>query len=173
MSRLDAGKVELDIQPFDMGQAVRNSLRRAEHSASEKSIEIETCIPDEVEFVGDRSAIEKSLSIVLRNAIKFTPNDGRIAVHLHAGSSGFNIFIADTGQGMSHEAIARLGKPFEQFHSQVDNGMKGSGLGLAIAGSLVHLHSGRLKVRSRLGRGTIVQFHLPYRPHSAAAHRAA
>lgn len=62
---------------------------------------------------------------------------------------------------MSRDAIARIGKPFVQFHAQMDNGMKGSGLGLAIANSLVTLHGGRLRVRSEVGRGTIVQISLP------------
>lgn len=70
---------------------------------------------------------------------------------------------------MSREAIAHIGRPFEQFHAQVDNGMKGSGLGLAIANSLIVLHEGRLRIRSQIGRGTIVQIVLPYRSASSRA----
>ncbi|MDE2363896.1 MAG: PAS domain S-box protein [Hyphomicrobiales bacterium] len=163
MSRLDTGQIEMDSQDFDLGQAVWNSVRRIEHTASEKTISIDTRLPDVACYFGDRSAIEKSLSIVLRNAIKFTPGDGHISVRLRATTDGYNIFVADSGRGMSREAIARIGRPFEQFHSQVDNGMKGSGLGLAIANSLISLHAGDVRVRSQIGRGTIVQFHLPLR----------
>ena len=161
MSRLDAGQVALDVQAFDLGQSVHNAARRIALSAGEKSIDVETRIPSSASYIGDRSALEKSLSIVLRNAVKFTNVEGRISVRLRASASGFNIFICDSGQGMSREAIARIGKPFEQFHGQMDNGMKGSGLGLAIAHSLISLHAGRLRVRSRVGQGTIVQVFLP------------
>jgi len=98
---------------------------------------------------------------VLRNAIKFTGVDGAVSVRLRPSETGVNIYIADNGPGMTRECVSRIGRPFEQFHSNVDNGMKGSGLGLAIAHSLISLHHGKLKVRSQPGRGTIVQFHLP------------
>ena len=163
MSRLDAGQVEVDTHAFDLGQSVQNAIRRIEYAAAEKTLSLDMRAADGAYFVGDRSAIEKSLSIVLRNAIKFTPTEGRVSIRLRRGRHGYNIFVADTGQGMSREAIARIGKPFVQFHAQMDNGMKGSGLGLAIANSLVSLHAGRLRVRSQMGRGTIVQIHLPHR----------
>ena len=169
MSRLDAGQIELEAQMFDLGQSVATAGRRIDHPASEKSIAVETRAEDVAHFLGDRSAIEKSLSIILRNAVKFTAAGGRISVRLRRSPSGYNIFVADTGQGMSREAIAHIGRPFEQFHAQVDNGMKGSGLGLAIANSLIVLHEGRLRIRSQIGRGTIVQIVLPYRSASSRA----
>jgi two-component system cell cycle sensor histidine kinase PleC len=172
MSRLDAGRVEVDAHTFDLSQSVQNASRRIEHAASEKTLSLDMRVAEDAHYVGDRSAIEKSLSIVLRNAIKFT-SEGRISIRLRRARDGYSIFVADSGQGMSRDAIARIGKPFVQFHAQMDNGMKGSGLGLAIANSLVTLHGGRLRVRSEVGRGTIVQICLPHRreeaPRSAAA----
>lgn len=169
MSRLDAGQVALEAQMFDLGQSVLVAGRRVAHPASEKSISVDTRAEDASHFVGDRSAIEKSLSIVLRNAVKFTGGGGRISVRLRRSPSGYSIFVADTGQGMSREAISHIGRPFEQFHAQVDNGMKGSGLGLAIANSLIALHAGKLRIRSQIGRGTIVQIVLPARQAAARA----
>ncbi len=162
MSRLDAGQVSIDPKPFDLAQSIQSAARRVELAAGEKSIILEARSPEKLDWFGDRAAIEKSLGIVLRNAIKFTPNDGAVAIRLRPSQTGVNIYIADNGPGMSRECLARIGKPFEQFHSNVDNGMRGSGLGLAIAYSLISLHQGRLKVRSQPGRGTIVQFHLPF-----------
>ena len=163
MSRLDAGKIEIEAAAFDLSQSVQNSIRRVELAARDKAIVIDARFSGEAQYLGDRSAIEKSLSIVLRNAIKFTPADGSVSIRVRPSVDGFNIFIADNGQGMSRDCISRIGRPFEQFHGQVDNGMKGSGLGLAIANSLISLHDGSLRVRSQSGRGTIVQFHLPAR----------
>ncbi len=163
MSRLDAGQIALERNDFDLGQSVLSAIRRIELAADEKAIAIDLKRPTHAAYQGDRNAIEKSLGIILRNAVKFTGNSGAVSVRVRQTASGYNVFVADNGPGMPRECIARIGRPFEQFHSQVDNGMKGSGLGLAIAHSLITLHSGRLKVRSQQGRGTVVQFHLPAR----------
>ena len=171
MSRLDAGQISIDPKPFDLAQSLESAARRVELAAADKAIVVDTRGPARFDFFGDRAAIEKSLGIVLRNAIKFTDADGSISIRLRALESGVNIYVADNGPGMTRECLERIGKPFEQFHSNVDNGMRGSGLGLAIAHSLVALHRGRLKVRSQPGRGTIVQFHLPreaFRQQAAA-----
>lgn len=173
MSRLDAGQVSIDAKPFDLAQSVQAAARRVELAASEKSISLETRGPPILGFLGDRAAIEKSLGIVLRNAIKFTASDGAVSIRLRPSANGVNIYIADNGPGMSRDCVARIGKPFEQFHSNVDNGMRGSGLGLAIAHSLVSLHRGCLKVRSQPGRGTIVQFHLPLPADQSVRRQAA
>jgi two-component system cell cycle sensor histidine kinase PleC len=169
MSRLDAGQIALDPRSFDLAQSIQNSVRRIEAAAQEKNIEIETDCAAGVFCYGDRSAIEKSLTIVLRNAVKYNIAAGRVSVRVRPAGSGYNLFVADTGHGMSREGIARIGRPFEQFHAHVENGMKGSGLGLAIAHSLISLHAGRLKVRSQTGRGTIVQIRLPAGAASASA----
>ena len=173
MSRLDAGQVEIDASAFDLGQSVLNSMRRIEHAATEKGLDIDSKIADRAIYFGDRSAIEKSLAIVLHNAVKFTAGGGSLSIRVRTAGAGYNVFVADTGTGMSRECIARIGRPFQQFHALVDNGMKGSGLGLAIAHSLISLHGGRLKVRSKAGRGTIVQFHLPFRDAPIAEATAA
>ncbi|HMN71819.1 MAG TPA: ATP-binding protein [Rhodoblastus sp.] len=163
MSRLDAGQVAIEPKPFDLAQSMHAATRRVELAAAEKSIVVEARGPEKLDYFGDRAAIEKSMGIVLRNAVKFTGAAGAVSVRLRASETGVNIYIADNGPGMTRECVSRIGKPFEQFHSNVDNGMRGSGLGLAIAHSLISLHQGRLKVRSQPGRGTIVQFHLPIR----------
>jgi two-component system cell cycle sensor histidine kinase PleC len=72
-----------------------------------------------------------------------------------------NIAIADTGIGIPKEALARLGRPFEQVESQLTKSHQGSGLGLAIAKSLTELHQGTIRIRSTTGRGTIVVLRLP------------
>jgi two-component system cell cycle sensor histidine kinase PleC len=71
------------------------------------------------------------------------------------------VAIADTGIGIPEDALARLGRPFEQVESQLTKSHQGSGLGLAIAKSLVELHYGSMRIRSTLGRGTMVLLRLP------------
>jgi len=72
--------------------------------------------------------------------------------------------IADTGIGIAKDALAKLGRPFEQVESQLTKSHQGSGLGLAIAKSLVELHGGRMRIRSTLGKGTMVVVRLPLEP---------
>jgi two-component system cell cycle sensor histidine kinase PleC len=72
-----------------------------------------------------------------------------------------SILVEDTGIGICDNALARLGRPFEQIDSPLENGNKGSGLGLAIARSLVELHGGTLTIASRVGSGTSVCVQLP------------
>ncbi|HZM07302.1 MAG TPA: ATP-binding protein, partial [Methylocella sp.] len=129
--------------------------------ATEKEISVvaET-LPDK-RIHADRAAIEKILTILLRNAVKYTPNHGRISVRARMVQGALNIYVEDTGIGISPAPLARLGRPFEQLERTLDNGMKGSGLGLAIARSLVDLHGGSIRIRSSVGHGTIVLVHLP------------
>jgi len=70
----------------------------------------------------------------------------------------------DSGIGIAKDALARLGRPFEQVESQLTKSHQGSGLGLAISKSLIELHGGSMRIRSTLGKGTLVVVHLPFEP---------
>jgi two-component system cell cycle sensor histidine kinase PleC len=97
----------------------------------------------------------------LSNAVKFTPEGGRVTIRARGTPAWVSIAIADTGIGIPHDALARLGRPFEQVESQLTKRHEGSGLGLAIAKSLIELHHGSMRIRSTPGRGTIVLLRLP------------
>jgi two-component system, cell cycle sensor histidine kinase PleC len=161
MSRLESGRVRLEKSDFEIDGAVSAAVTAIEAIATEKEISVvaET-LPDK-HIHADRTAIEKILTILLRNAVKYTPNHGRISVRARMVQGALNIYVEDTGIGISPEPLARLGRPFEQLERTLDNGMKGSGLGLAIARSLVDLHGGSIRIRSSVGNGTIVLVHLP------------
>ena len=109
----------------------------------------------------DREAVIKALSSVLRNAVKFSPEGARVRLRTRKIGENIEIFVQDHGVGIAREALARVGRPFEQIESPLANGMKGSGLGLAIARSLVELHGGSMHIRSSLGVGTVVRIRLP------------
>jgi two-component system cell cycle sensor histidine kinase PleC len=93
--------------------------------------------------------------------VKFTPDGGRIEVRGRTRGHAVVIAIDDTGIGIPRDALKRLGRPFEQVESQHTKSHHGSGLGLAIAKSLVELHGGQMRIRSRLGAGTLVVVRLP------------
>ncbi len=161
MSRLDAGRVRLEKSEFFIDAAIDKALDGVRAWAAEKSIAIVAANLPQSKIHADRLAIERILAILLRNAVKFTREKGRIAVRCRSAPGATNIYVEDSGIGISAEALVQLGHPFEQCNSRLENGFKGSGLGLAIARSLVDLHGGSLRIRSTLGKGTIVLVHLP------------
>ena len=161
MSRLDAGRVRLEKSEFFIDAAIGKALDGVRAWAGEKSIAIGAADLPQAKIHADRLAIERVLAILLRNAVKFTAEKGRIAVRCRSMPGAMNIYVEDSGVGISAEALEQLGRPFEQCNSRLEDGFKGSGLGLAIARSLVDLHGGSLRIRSTLGKGTIVLVHLP------------
>ncbi len=161
MSRLEAGRVRLQKSDFEIDAAVAGALSEIELIAREKDIVVVAESLPGKRIHADRTALEKILTILLRNAVKFTPNEGRISVRTRLIQGALNVYVQDTGMGIAAAPLARLGRPFEQLDGALDNGMKGSGLGLAIARSLVDLHGGSMRIRSTVGAGTIVRVHLP------------
>jgi two-component system cell cycle sensor histidine kinase PleC len=99
---------------------------------------------------------------LLTNAVKFTPERGRITVRGCASSMSAYIAIKDTGIGIAPAALGRLGRPFEQVEGQLTKTYQGSGLGLAIAKSLTELHGGEMRIGSRVGVGTVVVVRIPF-----------
>ena len=99
----------------------------------------------------DRRALKQIVLNLLANAVKFTPEGGRVAVRGRASAGTATIAIEDNGIGIPKEALKNLGRPFEQVESQLTKRHKGSGLGLAIAKSLVELHGGAIRIRSTQG----------------------
>jgi two-component system, cell cycle sensor histidine kinase PleC len=161
MSRLESGRVRLQKTDFEIDAAVGAAVAAVEAIATEKEISLLAETLPNTSIHADRAAIEKILTILLRNAVKFTPNHGRVSVRTRMVQGALNIYVEDTGIGIPPAPLARLGRPFEQLDGTLDNGMKGSGLGLAIARSLVDLHGGSIRIRSSVGNGTIVLVHLP------------
>jgi two-component system cell cycle sensor histidine kinase PleC len=161
MSRLDAGRVRLEKSEFFLDAVVEKALDQVRGWAEEKAIAIEALAVPQIKLQADRLALERVLAILLRNAVKFTGERGRIAIRCRDRDNAASLYVEDNGVGISAEALQQLCRPFEQFNAKLEDGCKGSGLGLAIARSLVELHGGSLRIRSKPGRGTIVRIHLP------------
>ena len=161
MSRLEAGRVRLVKEPFAVGAAIEAAVASVAAKADSQRIAIRLDVQRETTLFADRSAVEKILVILLNNAVKYTPGDGMVMVRTRAVHGAVDLFVEDSGVGITPEAIARLGKPFEQSEQGLKDGMRGSGLGLAIARSLVDLHGGTMRIRSQPGSGTVVLVHLP------------
>jgi two-component system cell cycle sensor histidine kinase PleC len=164
MSKIEAGRLRLDFDDIPLDTLLNDAMRVVAARAEDKALEVIARISPRLRLRADRRALKQVALNLLSNAIKFTPTGGRITVRGRATNHFITLSIADTGIGIAKDALARLGRPFEQVESQLTKSHQGSGLGLAISKSLVELHGGRMRIRSTLGKGTIVVVRLPLEP---------
>jgi two-component system cell cycle sensor histidine kinase PleC len=137
--------------------------------AEDKNLVLDADIDETISVVADRRAVKQIVVNLLSNAVKFTPDGGKVMVRGRLHGDSIVLTIADTGIGIAPHSLQRLGKPFEQVESQLTKTYHGSGLGLAIAKSLTNLHGGSMRLRSRLGTGTVVCVSLPRDARKATA----
>jgi two-component system cell cycle sensor histidine kinase PleC len=161
MSKIEAGRMKLDMEQLDLSKIVAESVRVVSGRAEDKHLTLDAELESTISLVADRRAVKQIFVNLLSNAVKFTPDDGRVIVRSRVLSDSIVLVIADTGIGIAPESLRRLGKPFEQVESQLTKTYQGSGLGLAIARSLTNLHGGQMRLRSKLGTGTVVRITLP------------
>jgi two-component system, cell cycle sensor histidine kinase PleC len=169
MSRLEAGRVRLTKQAIVLDEMIGKALRLVSEQARAKDVAIDVEGAPRLTLCADERALQQILVNLLQNAVKFTPDGGRIAVRARPAAGAVNIYVEDSGIGIPKEAIRKLGQPFEQVEMEFNRRYKGSGLGLAIARSLSELHGGGLRIRSQEGVGTIVLVHLPIEAPSPLA----
>ena len=169
MSKIEAGRMKLDMESLDLSKTLAESLRVVSGRADDKNLVVSADIEGTISVVADRRAIKQIIVNLLSNAVKFTPDGGKVTVRSRLLRDSIVLMIADTGIGIAPHSLARLGRPFEQVESQLTKTYHGSGLGLAIARSLTHLHGGTMRLRSRLGTGTVVCVSLPRDGHKAKA----
>jgi two-component system, cell cycle sensor histidine kinase PleC len=163
MSKIEAGRIRLDPEPSELEPFLNDAMRVVSARANAKRLTLAARIGGGISLLADARLLKQIVLNLLANAVKFTPEGGRITIHARAARGGVSIAIADTGIGIPRDALTRLGRPFEQVESQLTKSHQGSGLGLAIAKSLVELHQGTMRIRSTLGRGTMVRLRLPSR----------
>ena len=164
MSKIEAGRIRLDFEDLALDSLLAESMRVVSTRASDKQLKLSARISPELHLRADRRALKQVALNLLSNAVKFTPAGGEVTVRGRMADNYVVLSIADSGIGIAKEALAKLGRPFEQVESQLTKSHQGSGLGLAIAKSLVELHGGRMRIRSTLGKGTLVVVHLPLKP---------
>jgi len=161
MSKIEAGHMRIQCEAVDLKPLIEESLRLTSISAEAKAIAIRQRLCDGLDMVGDRRALKQVMLNLLSNAVKFTNEGGKIELRARRLEKGVVLTIADTGIGIPQESLSKIGQPFEQVQSQYAKSKGGSGLGLAISRSLISLHGGSMRIRSQVGRGTVVSLHIP------------
>ena len=161
MARLEAGRESLTYERFGAEQAVSRAVLDIASTARQKGVAVRVDVSAEVTVEADPLAVERILTTLMRNAVKFAPEGGEVSIGAAMGAELIHFTVEDNGPGIAAENLVRLGRPFEQAGAVMINGMKGSGLGLAIANSLVELHGGTLRLQSRPDRGAAAMVTLP------------
>jgi two-component system, cell cycle sensor histidine kinase PleC len=166
MSKIEAGRIRLDPEQVELESFLNDAMRVVSGRANDKRLTLTARIGRGIRLTADHRLLKQIVLNLLSNAVKFTPEGGHITIRARATSGWVSVSIADTGIGIPADALARLGRPFEQVESQLTKSHQGSGLGLAIAKSLIELHHGTMRIRSTLGSGTMVLLRLPMSPAS-------
>jgi len=164
MSKIEAGKMSLNSEIMFMHEMITQVIRIIRGRAEAAQLDLHISNEDVREIEADPRAVKQILLNLLTNAIKFTPEGGKITVELIEKRSGLIVKVIDNGIGISQENIDRLVKPFEQVSEGSAQDNEGTGLGLALSKSLVELHGGNFKIESQLGKGTTIVFSLPNKP---------
>lgn len=161
MSKIESGKLSLNIKPFDVKALLDNINTMINPRAKEKNIifEINSKKQYNFEYLGDKLRINQILMNLLSNAVKFTDTGGTVTLSLAVTSLDnakdlFTFKVSDTGIGMSQDYLNRLFQPFEQEEANTSAVYGGSGLGLAIVHNLVELIGGTVSVESVKGKGS-------------------
>jgi cell cycle sensor histidine kinase DivJ len=162
MSKIEAGKFELQTESFAPDALIGPSLQIVETMARTRNLEIAIDVPANLpHVVADERACRQILINLLSNAIKFSHDNGVVTVSMKRQGANLNLSIHDDGIGMSPESVMRLGEPFFQAQDGLSRRYEGTGLGLSIVKGLVELHGGSLHAISEIGMGTTMTVLLP------------
>ncbi len=162
VSKIEAGAYHVHPEPFMLAEAVELCRSMMAPQAEAASVTLTTQVTAEVgEVVCDRRAVQQILLNLMSNAVKFTPENGRVAVEAWRNGSRLVLTVSDTGIGIDEADLCRLGQPFVQVQNDLTRQFEGTGLGLALVKGLVKLHRGEMTLESEPGQGTTVRVVLP------------
>jgi signal transduction histidine kinase len=159
LARLDSGQWTMEKTHFWLDKVVIHLSEVFRPAAAIKSINLDTSITGQVICYGDESNIRQVIEILLDNAIRHTPANGKISLNLQQSEKKILLTITDNGEGIAPEHLSKI---FDRFYQVDDSPSKGkAGLGLSIAKSIINNHGGTLLVTSILGKGTTFTIELP------------
>jgi PAS domain S-box-containing protein len=178
VAKIEAGQIHLSCQPSNVETLCQSSLVFIKQQSFSKNIQLESVIPANLPTINlDERRIRQVLINLLNNAVKFTPNGGKIILQVNyiefldnaeivqsRACDTLEISIIDTGIGIAPDQIKRLFQPFVQVESALNRNYEGSGLGLVLVKRLVELHGGEVRLTSELGVGSCFTIAIPNSP---------
>ena len=171
LSKVEAGRMELDRADFDLPAAIGNALSLVRERAQRRGIALASTFDPAIGTIhADERKVKQVLLNLLSNALKFTPEGGAIGVRAGVEGAFVEVAVSDTGVGISPEDQAAVFEEFRQVGA-ASKKVEGTGLGLAISRKFVELHGGTIRVESELGRGATFAFTLPRKLGSELKYR--
>jgi signal transduction histidine kinase len=165
LSKIEAGRMELDVENFDVPAALDNALtlvrERAQRHGITLGLEVD---PGLCEMRADERKFKQILLNLLTNAVKFTPDGGKVEVRARQADGVLQVAVADNGIGIAAADQAAVFEEFRQVGRHYTNKQEGTGLGLALTKRFVELHGGALTLDSEPGKGSTFTFTLPAQP---------
>jgi len=165
VSKIESGKLDLEIGPTSVQSICEDSLQMVQEAATGKQVALSAILDKSVTIIGaDGRRLMQILLNLLNNAIKFTPEGGTVELNVNGDKTTETVTftVSDSGIGIAQEDMSRLFQPFVQLDSRLSRRYQGAGLGLALVYRLVKLHGGSVSVQSELGRGSTFTIALPW-----------
>lgn len=162
ITKLESDQMRLDLKPVALATALEAAIQAVERLANAKSLQVTVDVPDDLPHVqADPARLEQILTELLRNACKYTPQDGQIHVQARPQNQHVDCTVSDTGIGISPEDQIHLFDKFFRSESPAVRDKHGTGLGLCVVKGLIELQGGRLEIEGQLGEGTVCAFTVP------------
>jgi signal transduction histidine kinase/DNA-binding response OmpR family regulator len=164
LSRVEAGKMELEFAGVSLRQLLEDSAAMVRERAVRKGVSLDVSVDDDVDaVVADPLRLKQVTVNLLTNAVKFTPEGGRVDVRAQRAAGNVQVAVRDSGVGIADADQQRIFDAFQQGPRSVSETAEGTGLGLTLSKQIVELHGGRLWVESRVGHGSTFTFAIPAR----------
>lgn len=164
LARADANKFQFEIEKFDFSELAEIVIEETEQLAANKNITVSAAIEPDVELEGDQTLLMRLLLNLLDNAVKYTPEGGKIDFTLHKTGSGVTCTVKDNGCGIAPEELPKIWRRFYQAENSHRNN-SGAGLGLSMVQWITSLHGGTINVKSTPGKGSTFTVTLPLKPN--------
>ena len=156
LSSLESNKIPLSKKDFRLDKQLENIALTLEPQWSEKNIELEADL-QKVNICGDEDLLSQAWVNLLHNAIKFTPENGRINISLSINGEAVAVKISDTGAGIAPDDQIHIFERFYKADKARDRSLGGNGLGLSLVKRIVEMHGGSVTVESEIGKGTVFE----------------
>lgn len=169
LSKIEAGKMELDCELFCLSQSIDEIKTTIEPLAIKKNILLDVKVDPQLGMIcADKTRFKQILYNLTSNAIKFTPEKGNVTIEAMDFDNSVQIRVKDTGVGISETDMCKLFQPFNQLNSCHHREFEGTGLGLALVKKFVEMHGGTIWVKSKVGEGSTFVFVIPFNPKNNA-----
>jgi signal transduction histidine kinase len=164
LSKIEAGRMDLEVSSFHVPTALSNAMTLVRERAQRHGIALGLDVDERVgDFQADERKFKQIVLNLLSNAVKFTPDGGRVDVRAKMNGSAMEVAVRDTGIGIAPEEQAAVFEEFKQVGRDYTRKAEGTGLGLALTKRFIELHGGQIRLESVPGQGSTFSFTLPIR----------